>query len=73
MKSGPMFFFLIRVVFQRCPGPHLSRFQKQRFLADVRRPKGRCGEADFIPTPNVANTGTNGDWPGFTKETALTK
>jgi hypothetical protein len=50
-----------------------SQATTQRFLADVRRPEGRCGEADFIPTPNVANTGTNGDWPGFTKETALTK
>jgi hypothetical protein len=43
-----------------------SQATTQRFLADVRRPEEEgCGEADFIPTPNVANTSTNRDWPGF--------
>jgi hypothetical protein len=36
----------------------------QDYLADVRRPgqaKKAVADADFIPTPQVVETGTNGD------------
>jgi hypothetical protein len=43
---------------------HESLATTQHYLADVRKPgeaKEAVADADFIPTPQVVRTGTNGD------------
>jgi hypothetical protein len=43
---------------------HESLVTTQKHLADVRKPgeaKKAVADADFIPKPKIAKTGTNGD------------